>query len=413
MRCIWVLLVLFQLSVFSQESALKLAAQEKSMILSAASENWAEKTLSTLSLDEKIGQLFMPPACPLRGEDHKSDWATLLEKLHVGSAILKYSDPVTQVKFLESLHKASKIPLLISADAEWGLAMRMKDTAAFPKNGILGAIGDFDLIFQVGAEIGRQAKRVGIHLNFAPVADVNTNPDNPIIGIRSFGDDPNHVASCVAAMVRGLQSAGILACAKHFPGHGDTTVDSHSALPVVAHSRKRLDSVEFVPFRRACSERVGAIMSGHLLVSAIDPERPATLSPLCIEGLLRNEFGFEGLIITDALNMRAFSETPEEIAVQAFQAGCDLLLYGDHLAPNIDKILNEDIPKAWGALKRGFEAGTLSMERLNASVLRILRAKERLNLHRSTLVELEGLTESLHKGDALLEFVQKRQAQIQ
>lgn len=406
----WILLVLFQL--FSQEAVLKLTAEENSTILRTASQSWAEATICTLSLDEKIGQLFMPPACPLRGEDHKNDWATLLEKFHIGNAILKHSDPVTQVKFLEDLQKRSKIPLLISADAEWGLAMRMKDTAAFPKNGILGAIGDFDLIYQVGAEIGRQAKRVGIHLNFSPVADVNTNPDNPIIGIRSFGDDPNHVASCVAAMVRGLQSAGILACAKHFPGHGDTTVDSHRALPVVSHSRKRLDTVELVPFRRACSEGVGAIMSGHLLVSAIDPERPATLSPLCMEGLLRNEFGFEGLIITDALNMRALSETPEEIAVRAFQAGCDLLLYGDHIAPNIDKILREDIPRVWGALKRGFEEGMLSMERLNASVLRILRAKERMNLHLFPRVETEGLIESLHEGDALLEILQKRQAQI-
>jgi beta-N-acetylhexosaminidase len=369
------------------------------MILFAQS--WAEKTMQGLTLDEKIGQLFMLPACPLRGEDHRSNWALLFERFHIGNAIVKHSDPLTQVHFLNDLQSASKIPMLIAADAEWGLAMQMKDTMAFPMSRTLGEVKDLDLLYEMGAELGRQAKRVGIHLNLAPVADVNTNPENPIIGMRSFGEDPEQVAKCVSALVRGMQSAGIGACAKHFPGHGDTVDDSHRTLPLIPHALERLQKVEFIPFRRAILDGVLAIMTAHLLVPAIDPVHAATLSSLCLTGFLRREFGFEGLIVSDALNMKALAGTPEEIATLAFQAGCDLLLYGDHIAPRIDKILREDIPRAWYALKKGFEAGTLSHEQLNKSVARVLRAKERLGLHLASKPTVEGLAEALHSEESI------------
>lgn len=372
------------------------------MVLFAQS--WAEKTLHDLTLDQKIGQLFMLPACPLRGEDHWSDWALLFDRFQIGNAIVKHSDPLTQVNFLNDLQSASEIPMMIAADAEWGLAMRMKDTMAFPMSRTLGGVKDLNLLFQLGAELGRQAKRVGIHLNLAPVADVNTNPENPIIGMRSFGEDPEQVAKCVSALVRGMQSAGIGACAKHFPGHGDTVDDSHRTLPLIPHSLERLQEVEFVPFRRAIRDGVLAIMTAHLLVPAIDPDRPATLSSPCLTGILRRELGFEGLIISDALNMKALTETlaetPEEIATRAFQAGCDLLLYGADF-PRIDKILREDIPRAWNALKRGFEEGALSIEQLDASVARVLRAKERLGLHLPSILSEEGLFEALHSEEAI------------
>jgi len=326
----------------------------------------------------------------------------LMRDLCIGNAIVKHSDPLTQVRKLNRLQSKAPIPLLISADAEWGLAMRMQDTIAFPKNRTLGEIEDMTLLYRLGAEIGRQAKRVGIHLNLAPVADVNTNPANPIIGMRSFGEDPRRVASCVRAMVSGMQSAGILACAKHFPGHGDTSVDSHRALPVLEHSRERLDAVEFVPFREAIDSGVVAIMTGHLLAPAIDPRRPATLSSIVLTGILRKELGFDGLIVSDALNMKALSQTPEEAALFAMIAGCDLLLYGDHLAPNIDQIIREDVPRAWAALKEGVSEGMISKERLDASVLRILRAKEQLGLHLSSQVSDVGLFEDLHTDEAAL-----------
>ncbi|MBM3184640.1 MAG: glycoside hydrolase family 3 protein, partial [Chlamydiae bacterium] len=212
---------------------------------------WAEKTLSQMTLDEKIGQLFVAPICPMRGEDHQKDWEILLGKFHIGNAIVKQSDPVTQVRCLNTLQKKSKRPLLIAADAEWGLAMRMKDTIAFPKNRILGAVENLDLLEEFGKEVGREAKRVGVHLVLAPVADVNNNPENPIIGARSFGKEPERVADCVAKVIRGIQSAGVFATAKHFPGHGDTKVDSHAALPFISHDWKRLDQIELVPFKRA------------------------------------------------------------------------------------------------------------------------------------------------------------------
>ena len=363
--------------------------------------SWAEQTLAELTLEEKIGQLFVAPACPMRGEDHRRDWKVLFDTFHIGNAIVKQSDPITQVKFLNELQEKSRWPLLIAADAEWGLAMRMKDTMAFPRNRTLGAVSDRELIYAAGMEIGRQAKRVGIHLNLAPVADVNTNPANPIIGMRSFGEDPKRVAEWASAMASGMESSGILASLKHFPGHGDTSVDSHKGLPVVTHSRKRLNAVEFVPFRKAIEEGIGAILTAHLLVPAIDPDNPATLSSKCLTGILRKEWGFDGLIVSDALNMEALLESPETVAVKAFAAGCDLLLYGDHIAPHIDKLVREDVPRAWKALKKGFDEGILSLDQLDASVARILAAKERMGLHVSRKVSEEGLDEALHTFDAM------------
>jgi len=335
----------------------------------------------------------------MREEAHRADWQDLMDRFHIGNAIVKQANPLSQVRFLNDLQRNAKIPLLVAADAEWGLAMRMQDTIAFPLSRTLGAIGDLDLLYQTGAEIGRQARRVGIHLNLAPVADINTNRANPIIGMRSFGEDPDRVASSVAALLKGMQSSGIYATAKHFPGHGDTSEDSHRMLPVVPHALERIEEIELAPFRRAIAEGVGAIMTGHLLVPAIDPELPATLSSACVTGLLRREMGFQGLVVTDALNMKALdSWSVEEIAVAAVAAGCDLLLYGDHIAPRIDAILRDAVPRAWRALKQGFEEGSLSVERLDESVQRILQAKEALQIH---LVDEEGLYDALHSEEAL------------
>lgn len=364
-------------------------------------QTWAEKTLAAMTLDEKIGQLFVAPVCPLRGEDHWNDWNDLFDKFHIGNAILKQSDPISQVRFLNRLQDASEIPLLIAADAEWGLAMRMQETIAFPKNRTLGAIADLGLIYAMSKEIGREAKRAGIHLNLAPVADVNSNPSNPIIGMRSFGEDPERVTACVSAYIRGIQSEGVLACVKHFPGHGDTNVDSHRTLPLIPHGRQRLDRVELRPFCQAIQDGVAAVMSAHLLVPSIDPVHPASLSNACLTRVLKDEMGFQGLVVSDALNMKAIEGTPEEIALSAFQAGTDLLLYGDHIAPNVDKILKQDIPRAWEALKRAFLEETLSIDQLDRSVLKILSAKERLGLYKERRVAEEGLLESLRTVEAL------------
>ncbi|MBU6446487.1 MAG: hypothetical protein KGQ49_03710, partial [Verrucomicrobia bacterium] len=307
---------------------------------------WAD--LAEMSLDEKIGQLFVMPACPKRGAEHFEDLCTLIHECHVGSVIIKQSDPLTQVAFLNRLQSVSDHRLLVMADAEWGLAMRMADTMAFPRNMTLGAIQDLSLLKELGAEIGRQARLVGIDMNLAPVADVNTNPLNPIIGMRSFGEDPSHVADCVLAISAGMQSAGLLTCVKHFPGHGDTLVDSHKDLPIVHDLMGGL-----FPFQRAFAAGVDAVMTAHLYVPVIDPIWPTSLSLACLHMI--KDCGFEGLIISDALNMGALRRySPEEVAIRARAAGCDLLLYGDHIAPNVDEILRETIPRAFAALKRGY-----------------------------------------------------------
>ncbi len=341
---------------------------------------WAETVLSEMTLEEKIGQLFMAPACPMRKEDHWADWMRLMKECHVGNAILKQSDPASQVEFLNRLQAASKIPLLISGDMEWGLAMRISDTIAFPKQMTLGAIEDLGLIYEMGKEIGKEARAVGIHLCLAPVADVNCNPDNPIIHMRSFGENPDEVARRVSAYAKGLADGGAIACAKHFPGHGDTSVDSHVGLPVLPFERKRLDAVELVPFKRAIEERVGALMSAHLLVPCIDAEFPASLSSAVLRGVAREEMGFDGLIVSDALNMKALSDrySPEEIAVFARRAGTDLLLYGAHLDVHVDFLLRAWIPRAFNALVQAYKRGDLDLQDLDESLLRILHAKEKL-----------------------------------
>lgn len=364
---------------------------------------WAEEELEKMTLEEKIGQLFVAPACPLREEEHWEDWLRLMRDMHIGNAILKHSDPVRQVEFLNRLQAESKLPLLVTADAEWGLSMRMANTVVYPRNMTLGAIADSSQIYRLGKEIARQARLVGIHMNLAPVADVNNNPKNPIIHMRSFGEHPEAVARHVSAFTRGMQVGGILACVKHFPGHGDTAVDSHHDLPFIPYGWDRLRSVELVPFQRAIEEGAAAVMSAHLHVPWIDDELPTSLSPACLKTLLRQEMGFGGLIVSDALNMSALTKhySTGEISILARIAGCDLLLYGDHMAPNIDKLMREDIPQAYAALKKGYELGHLDLAELDESVLRILRAKEKLGIHLERALSTENLLEQLHAEEAV------------
>ena len=347
-------------------------------------QSWAEDALAKMSLEEKIGQLFIAPACPLRGEDHWNDWLSLINQYHIGAAIMKQGTLEEHVRLVNRLQKASPLPLLITADAEYGLAQCISDAIAYPRNAVLGKTNDLHLIHDIGKQIGAQCKQAGIHLNFSPVADVNNNPGNIIIGARSFGDDPDWVAQCVVAMFTGLQEGGVMACAKHFPGHGDTSVDSHANLPIILHSRDHIENTELIPFKAAIENGVKAIMSAHILVPCIDEKLPCTLSANAMHKLLRIEMGFDGLIITDALNMKALVNlyTDEEIALYAHMAGCDLLLYGDHIAPNVDEIIRKQIPSAFNRLKRAYENDELSIDFLNEKVLRILRAKESL-LHSS------------------------------
>ena len=383
-----------------------------------------------LTLEEKIGQLFIVPACPLRGEDHLEDLEKLIREQKIGGIILKQGKAADQVKLIDKLQRLSQIPLLCVQDGEWGVGMRLTDVIAFPKNLTLGAVQDLSLLFQLGQEIGRQCRLVGAHLNLAPVCDVNCNPQNPIIHMRSFGEDPFQVAVRSRLVMLGMQSMGVMACAKHFPGHGDTSVDSHVDLPMIAHGRQRLDAVELYPFRDLVQAGVKAVMSAHLFVEALSEEAflPATFSKRIVTELLQKEYGFSGLVITDALNMKALSKlySPEQIALKAFLAGHDLLLYGDHIALNVDQILREDVPRAIAALKNAVESGEIPETIVDERVEKILKCKEglqtrttgnetinspeayalkkRLFQEAMTLVRNEGLLPLKQKNVALIEW---------
>jgi beta-glucosidase-like glycosyl hydrolase len=374
--------------------------------------SWPEETLEKMSIDEKIGQLFVVPACPLRGQDHLDDLQKMFSEYHVGGVILKQGDPMGQVTLINSMQSKSKIPLLTLMDAEWGLSMRLNHTVRFPKNLTLGAIQDNHFIFELGKEIGRECKLVGAHVNLSPVVDVNNNPNNPIIHMRSFGQDPNNVAEKAIQYMEGMQQQGVLACAKHFPGHGDTAIDSHLTLPLISHSFAHLDLIELYPFKKMIEKNIAAIMTAHLFLPCLDGKYPSSISNFVVEDLLQKKLGFEGLVITDALNMKALKSnfSVEEVAIKALTSGSDLLVYGDHIAPYIDEILKVDIPKAFAALKKAYINGEIDDAMIDRHVLKILKTKESLNLQSFTQLADPDLEELNSKEAILLKRELYRQA---
>jgi beta-N-acetylhexosaminidase len=348
---------------------------------SSFSEQSIDEKLSNMTLEEKVGQLFMVPACPKRGPDHKEDLFSLIVKKHIGSCIMKTASPEEQIAFIQQLQEKAKFPLLIGIDAEWGLGMRMEQTISYPRNLTLGAIQDESLLYLLGKQIGKQVKAVGAQINFAPVVDVNCNPNNPIIHMRSFGENSHNVARKAQAVFLGMQEENISATAKHLPGHGDTEIDSHLSLPIINHSKERLEKIELYPFQQMIDHGIDCIMTAHIAVPALtgDPTLPATLSPKVLKTLLREKMHFSGLIISDALNMKALSDrfSIEEIAYLAHKAGNDILLYGDHIDPNVDDILRNQVPKAIDRIKKAYQDGDLNIHELDIVVKRILQAKER------------------------------------
>lgn len=352
------------------------------------SESVSDGLLKKMSLDEKIGQLFMVPFCPNRKDAHFEDIQKLMDHYHIGGFIVKQSDPESQINALNFFQKRSKLPLIVAADAEWGLAMRMEKAISYPKNIYLGKVEDQDLLFDLGKEIGRQLRLVGAHINLAPVVDINNNPKNLIIKERVFGNDPNLVAKKAKLMVLGMQSQNILCAAKHFPGYGDIETDPHMDLPRASHTLDRLLEMEFVPYARLIESGIACIMTAHIALTNLDV-LPATMSKKIIEEILRNKLQFQGIIITDALNMKALTNiySDEEIALFSHMVGNDILLYGDHINPNIDYILNRRIPSAFEAIKQAYVSGKLDIKRLNEHVLKILKAKEGLGLFENRYIE--------------------------
>jgi beta-N-acetylhexosaminidase len=364
----------------------------------ALRKSWADSVFAGLSTDQKIGQLFMVAAYSNKDAKHANEIENLIKKHHIGGLIFFQGGPVRQAALTNRFQGKSKIPLLISIDGEWGLAMRLDSTISYPRQMTLGALADDSLIYEMGREIGRQCRRMGIHVNLAPVADVNNNPSNPVIMMRSFGENKNLVARKAVAYMKGMQSVGVMANGKHFPGHGDTDADSHKTLPVIKHSRKRLDSLELFPFRELVKEGIGSMMVAHLYVPALDTttNTATTLSPKVVNDLLKKEMKFQGLIFTDALNMKGVSGfyQPGEVDVKALLAGNDVLLF------------SQDVPKAIDEIKSAVATGKISQAEIDERVLKILKAKEWCGLNKYKPIELQGLVADLNSSRS--EFLRRK-----
>ena len=349
---------------------------------------WVDSIYNSMSIHEKVGQLFMVDVFSKDSKDKTDLINSLIKDYYIGGIIFSKGGPVRQAKLSNQYQKISKTPLLMAMDAEWGLAMRLDSTFAYPWNMTLGAIADNKIVYDIGKQIGAHVKRMGMHINFSPVVDINTNPNNPIIGNRSFGEDRDNVTNKALAYMRGMQSTGILANAKHFPGHGDTDLDSHKILPTISFTKKRLDSIELHPYKRLFQEGLSSVMVAHLNVPALEKRKkfPSSISKAIVTDLLQNDLNFQGLIFTDALNMKGASnfKKPGEIDLAAFLAGNDVLL------------ISESIPKAHQLIVEAFRKGKISEERLSRSVKKILFAKYKVGLNNYQPIELNSLLSDLN-----------------
>lgn len=371
-----------------------LLIQPKSTPAIAAETRWVDSVFQTLNEDERLGQLFMIRAHSNLGPDHIAAVEDQIRRYNVGGLCFFQGTPERQAQLTNQYQQIAKVPMMVSIDAEWGLGMRMRETTiSYPQQLMLGAIQDNRLIYDMGKEIARQLNRIGIQINFAPVVDVNNNPKNPVINTRSFGEDRLNVAVKSYMYMQGMQDNGVMACAKHFPGHGDTDVDSHYDLPVIPHSMRRLDSVELYPFRVLSQHGVGSMMVAHLHVPILDAtlDLPTTLSRKVITALLKHSIKFNGLIFTDALEMKGVTKNFPcgEIEIRALEAGNDMLL------------LPEDIVMAIEEIKAAVKNGRLSQADLDARVKKVLRAKYRLGLTKPQVIPLEGIHEDLNSPQAI------------
>ncbi|PKA84218.1 beta-glucosidase-like glycosyl hydrolase [Ulvibacter sp. MAR_2010_11] len=351
-------------------------------------QKWVDSIYTNMSLQEKIGQLFMVDVFSSDPTSKTDKVKDLIKNQYIGGVIFSKGGPKRQAKLNNEFQDLSKVPLLVGMDAEWGLAMRLDSTFAYPWNMTLGAIKDNSIIEKVGKRIGEHSKRLGVHINFAPVVDINTNPKNPIIGNRSFGEDKDDVTAKSLAFMKGMQAAGVLANAKHFPGHGDTDTDSHKTLPTITFSKQRIDSIELYPYRKLISGGLSSVMVAHLNVPSLElrPNFPSSISTAIVTDLLKGELGFNGLIFTDALNMKGAAnfKEPGEIDLAAFLAGNDVLL------------ISEDIPKAHELLVNAYIEGIITEERLVHSVKKILFAKYKVGLNKYKPIDTTSIIENLN-----------------
>lgn len=356
--------------------------------------HWADSVFKTLSPDERIAQLFMVAAYSNKDKAHVNEIKKLVSHYKIGGLIFFQGGPVRQAKLTNAYQHAAKVPLFIAIDAEWGLAMRLDSTTKFPRQMTLGAIQNDSLIYQMGAEIARQCKRLGMQINFAPVVDVNNNPLNPVISNRSFGEDKYNVTRKALMYMKGMQDNGVMANAKHFPGHGDTDSDSHKTLPTVNSSLKRLDTLELYPFKELIYDGLGSMMVAHLYIPSLDTtaNQASTLSKKVVTELLKDTLGFKGLIFTDALNMKGVSKfyKPGEVDVKALIAGNDVLLFA------------EDVPTAITEIKAAISRGDITQEEIDKRCMKILLAKQWTGLNHYKDIKLKNLYDDLNTAQAEL-----------
>lgn len=351
---------------------------------------WVDSVFNTLSKEEKIAQLMVIRAHSNLGADHVAKVINDITKYNVGALCFFQGGPVRQANLTNYYQSIAKTPIMVTIDGEWGLGMRLDSVIDLPYQLTLGALNDPKLVYQMGRAVGEQCRRMGIHVNYAPVVDINNNPNNPVIGYRSFGEDKNKVGELGVAYMKGMQDAGIMACAKHFPGHGDTEVDSHLDLPVINKSKSELKSLELDPFRELFKAGVGSVMIAHLYIPSIDktPNLATSLSKNNVTNLLRMEMGYQGLAFTDALEMKGVSKffPSGEASVQALIAGNDMLCLPDDVGTSIIAIL--------GAIKKR----QLNWTDLDARVKKVLLAKYQLGLHTQQKIETGNLVNDLNRN---------------
>jgi beta-N-acetylhexosaminidase len=349
-------------------------------------EKWVQSTLKSLTMDERIGQLLIPVVTAqftALDSDAFLKVKENIEKYHVGGYHIFGNELVSGALLINRMQDLAKIPLLITADFEGGVGYQFRDATRLPRAMAIGATGDPDFALQAGRVAAEEGRALGVHVNFYPVVDVNNNPRNPIINIRSFGESVESVEKMAVAYIQGAHEGGMMATAKHFPGHGDTSEDTHLQLPTLTIDKARLEKVELPPFAAAIKSGVDSVMSAHIYFPALEPEKglPATLSKNILTGLLRGELKFNGLIFTDAMDMRGVTSSfpPDVAALRAVEAGVDFVL------------LSPDVPAAFNALKKALETGALNEDRINQSVERILRAKARMGLQRDRFTNITRL----------------------
>ncbi|MCH7413427.1 serine hydrolase [Belliella sp. R4-6] len=355
---------------------------------------WVDSVFNSQSFEQRLGQLFMVAAYSNRDAKHRDEIAKLIKEQNLGGLIFFQGGPVRQANLTNYYQSIAETPLFIAMDAEWGINMRLDSVITFPKAMTLGALPDEKLIYDMGKEIARQFKELGMHINFAPVVDVNSNPDNPVIGYRAFGEEKKMVAKKSMAYMKGLQDYGVLANAKHFPGHGDTESDSHYSLPVIRHSENRIKDIDLYPYRELIDEDLMSVMVAHLHIPSLDSEKnkATTLSKYVVTDLLKNQMNFSGLIFTDALNMKGVSSyyKPGEVDVLALLAGNDILLY------------SQDVPKAKELIMQAIADGKISREDVDERVVKVLKAKYWAGLNKVKEIDTKNLINRLNKNETEL-----------